>query len=105
MGPSMTIRLTDSELDAVMAAARPIAVERRDAFLQDVAAELAALPMLGAGAVHRAIAMVQGGISTRRISQWVGKAAARSIADSAPLPRQECPLCGRQLGAIITARE
>jgi len=59
MGPSMTIRLTDSELDAVMAAARPIAVERRDAFLQDVAAELAALPMLGAGAVHRAIAMVQ----------------------------------------------
>ena len=55
----MPIRLTDSELDAVMSAARPIAVERRDAFLQDVAAALAALPMLGAGAVHRAIVMVQ----------------------------------------------
>jgi hypothetical protein len=31
------IRLPDSELDAVFTAARPLPVERRDAFLQDVA--------------------------------------------------------------------
>ena len=35
------IRLTDSELDVVMAAARPLPVETRAAFLQDVAAALA----------------------------------------------------------------
>jgi hypothetical protein len=34
------IRLSDDELDSVLAAARPIAIERRDAFLQQVAAEL-----------------------------------------------------------------
>jgi hypothetical protein len=34
------IRLTDDDLDAVMSAARPIALARRDAFLQAVAAEL-----------------------------------------------------------------
>jgi hypothetical protein len=35
------IHLTDSELDAVFAAARPLAVADRDLFLQAVAAELA----------------------------------------------------------------
>ena len=34
------IRLSDSELDAVMAAARPLAVERRDALLQAVVGAL-----------------------------------------------------------------
>jgi hypothetical protein len=53
------IRLTDSELDAVMNAARPLQPRDRDAFLRDVANELAAVPVLGDGAVHRAIAVVQ----------------------------------------------
>jgi hypothetical protein len=52
------IRLSDSELDAVMAAARPIAVERRDAFLQAVAAELRGREV-GPGIVHRVVAQVQ----------------------------------------------
>ena len=38
------LRLTNAELEAVMAAARPIAVEQRDAFLQQVAAGLASSP-------------------------------------------------------------
>jgi hypothetical protein len=54
----MPIRLTDSELDAMMAAARPLAVERRDAFLQAVAAELRGCE-IGPGLVHRVIAQVQ----------------------------------------------
>lgn len=37
----MPIRLTDAELDAVMAAARPLALNVRDAFLQHVADALA----------------------------------------------------------------
>jgi hypothetical protein len=53
------IRLSDSELAAVMAAARPLPLQDRDRFLQDIAAELAALPMRGDGAVHRAIVTVQ----------------------------------------------
>jgi hypothetical protein len=52
------IRLSDSELDAVMAAARPIPIERRDAFLQQVAAELRGRE-IGPGLVHRICAEVQ----------------------------------------------
>jgi hypothetical protein len=53
------IRLSDSELDAVMAAARPLAVERRDAFLQQVADALLRCGELGPGLVHRVVAQVQ----------------------------------------------
>ena len=52
------LALTDSELDAVLAAARPLPVERRDAFLQAVAAELRGREV-GPGLVHRVVAQVQ----------------------------------------------
>jgi hypothetical protein len=52
------VRLTDSELDAVMAAAQPIPVARRAAFLQDVAKMLSGVEV-GPGSVHRAIAQAQ----------------------------------------------
>jgi hypothetical protein len=52
------IRLTDSELDAVMAACRPLPVERRDDFLKAVAAELDGRE-LGPGLVHRICGEVQ----------------------------------------------
>jgi hypothetical protein len=51
------IKLNDDELDSVLAAARPIAIERRDAFLQ-VAAELRGRE-IGPGVVHRVCAQVQ----------------------------------------------
>ena len=53
------IRLSDAELDAVMAAARPIAVGRRDAFLQEIAIMLHGCVEIGPGAVHRICAEVQ----------------------------------------------
>ena len=53
------IRLTDAELDAVMAAARPLPVERRDAFLQQVASALQGCREVGPGVVHRICAEVQ----------------------------------------------
>jgi hypothetical protein len=53
------LALSDSELDAIMAAARPIARDRRDAFLQQVAELLRDCSELGPGAVHRAIAQAQ----------------------------------------------
>jgi hypothetical protein len=53
------IRLTDSQLDAVLAAARPLRVADRDALLQEVAAALQGHPELGDGDVYRAIADVQ----------------------------------------------
>jgi hypothetical protein len=45
------IRLTDAELDAVLAAARPLAVEMRDPFLQAVAHALAGRDVVGPGTV------------------------------------------------------
>jgi hypothetical protein len=58
--PSMPpIHLSDDELTAVMNACRPLQPRDRDQFLKDIAAELASLPMLGDGAVHRAIVKVQ----------------------------------------------
>jgi hypothetical protein len=53
------ISLCDAELDAVMAAARPIAIERRAAFLQTVASTLLRCGEIGPGAVHRAIIEAQ----------------------------------------------
>ena len=58
MGPPM-IRLSDSELDAVMAAARPLAVQCRDAFLQRVASALHGYGEIGPGVVYRVAAQVQ----------------------------------------------
>jgi hypothetical protein len=52
------IRLSDSELDAVMAAARPIAIGRRDAFLKAVAAELTGRE-IGPGDVYRVVSETQ----------------------------------------------
>jgi hypothetical protein len=53
------IALTDAELDAVFAAAQPIAIERRDAFLRHVAHALQGCSELGPGAVFRAICAAQ----------------------------------------------
>lgn len=54
------LRLTDLELDAVIRAARPIAVHRRDEFLQAVAQELAAYGgELGPVVVYRTVVEVQ----------------------------------------------
>ena len=53
------IRLSDLELDAVMAAARPLQVELRDPFLHAVARELQGCRELGPGLVHRVVAQVQ----------------------------------------------
>jgi hypothetical protein len=53
------IRLTDSQLDAVLAAARPLRVADRDAFLQDVAAALQGRSEIGDGDIHRAVQAAQ----------------------------------------------
>jgi hypothetical protein len=56
MGP---IRLTDAQLTAVFEAARPLAVQDRDAFLLDLATALAGIVDPGDGDVARAIRAVQ----------------------------------------------
>ena len=47
------IRLSDSELDAVMAAARPLPVHLRDPFLHAVAHALSDRNVIGPGTVHQ----------------------------------------------------
>jgi hypothetical protein len=49
------IHLTDSELEAVMNACRPLQVCDRDAFLRAVAEAIVKLPEHGDGSVHRVI--------------------------------------------------
>jgi hypothetical protein len=53
------LSLSDSELDAVMAAARPLEARMRDAFLQRVASELGRCGAIGPGVVHRICATAQ----------------------------------------------
>jgi hypothetical protein len=53
------IHLTDSELSAVISAARPLDVSVRDAFLRDVADALANCKEVGPGAVYRIVAETQ----------------------------------------------
>jgi hypothetical protein len=58
-GMPQPLRLTDSQITAVFAAARPLAVQDRDPFLQDVASLLAGIADPGDGDVARAIRLVQ----------------------------------------------
>jgi hypothetical protein len=53
------LALTDSEMTIVFAAAQPLEVHERVAFLQEVAEALGRLPHLGDGIVHRVVADVQ----------------------------------------------
>lgn len=55
----MPLALSDAELDSIMAAARPIAVDRRDAFLQRVAELLQDERELGDGVIARACRVAQ----------------------------------------------
>jgi hypothetical protein len=47
------LALTDSEIATIMSACRPLSPTDRDAFLQHVAAALAAQPVVGDGVVSR----------------------------------------------------
>lgn len=53
------LKLSDAELDAVLAAARPLAVELRDPFLRAVATALEGSKVLGPGVVARTCAELQ----------------------------------------------
>jgi hypothetical protein len=52
------IRLTDSELEAIMTACRPLQPRDRDRFLRQIAEAIVALPERGDGSVYRAIRSV-----------------------------------------------
>jgi hypothetical protein len=56
------ISLSDDQLQIVMAAARPLAVEKRDTFLQRVAAELGRVRRPGDRDVERAAAAALWGL-------------------------------------------
>jgi hypothetical protein len=58
MAERRPITLSDDELSAVLAAARPIPPDRRDGFLRELALALQH-GQLGPGALHRAIVAVQ----------------------------------------------
>ena len=53
------LKLSDAELDAVLAAARPLAVEMRDPFLRAVANALEGSKVIGPGVVARTCAELQ----------------------------------------------
>jgi hypothetical protein len=53
MSSPSPLRLTDDEMNAVLSAARPLAVEMRDPFLRAVAHELQGCREIGPGVVHQ----------------------------------------------------
>jgi hypothetical protein len=53
------VALSDAQLDAVMRAAAPLEQRDRSAFLEEVVRELARLPAIGDGSLHRIIMTVQ----------------------------------------------
>jgi hypothetical protein len=53
------VALTDAQMSAVLAASHPLPPQTRSAFLEACAHELAGLPEVGDGAVHRIIMVVQ----------------------------------------------
>ena len=53
------IRLSDQQLNAILAAATPLDPRARSAFLADVAQEISRHPILGDGLLHRVIMQVQ----------------------------------------------
>jgi hypothetical protein len=57
--PTTPIALSDEQMSAIWAAAMPLDVKVRGRFLEDVAGELAQLPEVGDGAVHRVVMEVQ----------------------------------------------
>jgi hypothetical protein len=57
--PETPIALTDAQMDALLAASHPLPPASRPAFLQHCARELALLPMVGDGALHRVVMQVQ----------------------------------------------
>jgi hypothetical protein len=76
--------LDDSQITTVMAACRPLAPGDRDAFLQHVAAALAALPALGDGVVSRACRE-----TGRRPSSTCGRGSTRAERRAAPGQKPE----------------
>jgi hypothetical protein len=57
--PEQFIRLSDSQANAVFAAAHPLQPHRRSAFLEEVAREIARLPEVGDGLLYRMIMQIQ----------------------------------------------
>ena len=53
------IALTDAQLNTIIAASTPLPPDLRGAFLETCAREIAALPMIGDGILHRVIMNVQ----------------------------------------------
>jgi hypothetical protein len=59
MIPAKPIALSDEQMSAVLAASHPLPADRRNDFLADCARELARLPVVGDGVLHRIIMQVQ----------------------------------------------
>jgi len=53
------IALSDEQMAALLAASQPLSPEVRGAFLEHCAREIAQLPMVGDGALHRVVMQVQ----------------------------------------------
>jgi len=76
-GRQPMLKLSDVEMTAIVDAAAPLPVERRDGFLQAVAASLQSYGEIGPGAIHRVCAEAQRAFfdppdlsRSRDVSRW-----------------------------------
>jgi hypothetical protein len=56
---SPPLRLTEDQMNALLAASKPLPADARAAFFEHAAQEISALPEVGDGALHRIIMRVQ----------------------------------------------
>jgi hypothetical protein len=74
------VALTEQQMTAIWAAARPLPPHARGAFLEDVANEISRHPTLGDGSLHRLIMQIQKkhfdppDFATDNGGKWNGKA-------------------------------
>jgi hypothetical protein len=73
----MPLSLSDDEFAAVQAAAAPVHVRQRDAFLKALATELERHPVVGPGLVHRCAAELQKRFSVTAHSETLRSAEPR----------------------------
>ena len=55
----LRLRLTDHDFQGLMQAAKPLPISERNAFLNDIAAELGRYEVVGPGLLHRIVTEVQ----------------------------------------------
>jgi hypothetical protein len=96
-----SIALSDEQMSAIWAAAMPLDVKARGAFLEEIALEISRHPILGDGLLHRVIMQVQRKhFSPPQFASDAGASRSRRRVDDSEDDRPRQRAQPRTLGAL-----